>query len=64
MTATPDTKPGKLLTAKALAEALGFSEEQIWRYCRKAGFPHIRVNCRCYRFRLSDVNQWLNARTR
>ena len=53
----------KLLTARELAEALGVPTHVVYSYVRasrKNKVPHT-IEGRTYRFRLSEVRQWLEA---
>lgn len=44
-----------LITAQALAEALGLSVETIWRYTREKRIPYVAIGQRQYRYRLPEV---------
>lgn len=45
----------ELITAQALAEALNFSVETIWRYTRENRIPYVELGNRQYRYNLADV---------
>ncbi len=51
----------ELLTAQALAEALGLSVETVWRYTRENKIPYIALGNRQYRYRLADVLRSLSG---
>lgn len=51
----------ELITAQALAEALGLSVETIWRYTREQRIPYVQLGSRQYRYRLHDVINALSA---
>jgi len=54
----------RLLTPEEAAKHIGVTLSTIWRYCREGGLPHIRITSRCYRVRQSDLEAFLNSRTR
>lgn len=45
----------ELITAHALAEALGLSVGTIWRYAREKKIPYTELGRKKYRFNLADV---------
>lgn len=45
----------ELITAQALANALNFSVETIWRYTRENKIPYLVLGRKQYRYRLRDV---------
>ena len=45
----------ELITAQALAQALDFSVETIWRYTREKKIPYIELGNKQYRYRIKDV---------
>ncbi len=51
----------ELVTAQALADALGLSVETIWRYTRENKIPYIKLGKRQYRYNLQDVMQALSG---
>jgi excisionase family DNA binding protein len=46
------------------ASYLGLSKSAFWSKCRSGEIPHIRISSRCYRVRQSDLETYLNSRTR
>lgn len=48
-------KTTNLITAQALADALGLSVETIWRYTRNNKIPYITLGERQYRYNLQEV---------
>ncbi len=52
----------ELVTIREVAAMLSVSDTTIRRYVAVDGMPHIRVNSRMLRFRLSDVERWLKTR--
>ena len=51
----------ELITAQALAEALNFSVETIWRYTRENRIPYVELGNRQYRYNLADVMRRLTG---
>ena len=43
---------------------LGLSKSAFWNKCRSGEIPHIRISSRCYRVRKTDLESYLNSRTR
>ena len=67
-TASPPPKTpatGPLLTAAAAAAYLGFREQTLaaWRSAGRHDLPFVKAG-RSIRYRLSDLDAWLAARTR
>ncbi len=54
----------RLLKPKDAAELIGVAKSTIWEWCRNGRLPHIRVTPRCFRIRQSDLESFLNGRTR
>lgn len=52
-----------LVTAHALADALGLSVETIWKYTRDRKIPYIELGNRQYRYDLQEVIQALSGTT-
>jgi excisionase family DNA binding protein len=52
----------RLLTAREVAERLGFSTETILRWARRGELPAIRLPGGAIRFRESDLEWWLASR--
>lgn len=46
------------------ADYLSISKSAFWAKCRAGEIPHIRISPRCYRVRQSDLEAYLNSRTR
>jgi hypothetical protein len=53
-----------LMSCQEGASYLGLSKSAFWSKCRAGEIPHIRISSRCYRVRQSDLETYLNARTR
>jgi excisionase family DNA binding protein len=51
--------PERLLTARQIAEYIGVSPKQVYRWVQSASIPHFRISPRVIRFRLEDVEAWL-----
>ena len=54
----------ELLVSEEAARFLRYSKANLWDKCRKQEIPHIRLNSRSFRFRKSDLEQWLKERSR
>ncbi len=54
----------KLLTTQEVAELLGVSVAtlEVWRCTGRTALPFVKVG-RCVRYRLSDVERWLESQT-
>lgn len=54
-----------MLKTDEVAEMLGVAPRTLedWR-CRGGGPPYVSVSRRCVRYRLRDVETWLEARNR
>ena len=50
-----------LLTVEEMATYLEYSECQLYRWAKRNEIPHIRIG-RDIRFRLADVNEWVEKR--
>lgn len=48
-----------LVTVKQLSEALQVSKGTIYLWVKQGNLPHIRLTADCVRFRVSDVQTWL-----
>ena len=59
-----NTGRSPLLTCAEGAGYIGLSKSAFWSRCRSGEIPHIRLSRRAYRVRLSDLENYLNARTR
>jgi excisionase family DNA binding protein len=53
-----------LMSCQQGASYLGLSKSAFWNKCRTGEIPHIRLSSRCYRVRQSDLETYLNSRTR
>jgi len=53
----------ELVTAHALADALGLSVETIWKYTRDGKIPYIELGNRQYRYDLQEVIRALSGTT-
>lgn len=53
--------PSALLKAKEVADILGVSQRQVWRLVSACLLPKsVRIGG-CTRWRLSDINAWIDA---
>jgi excisionase family DNA binding protein len=52
----------RLLTAREVAERLGFSPETVLRWTRAGDLPALRLG-RSLRYRPADVDAWLELRS-
>jgi nitrogen PTS system EIIA component len=55
------TQPERLLTAREIAELLGFSASTVVDWAERGKVPAFKVGGRL-RFRASEVEEWLEAR--
>ena len=53
-----------LMSCQEGAAYLSLSKSAFWGKCRSGEIPHIRISSRCYRVRQSDLETYLNSRTR
>ena len=53
-----------LMSCQQGASYLGLSKSAFWNKCRSGEIPHIRISSRCYRVRKTDLETYLNSRTR
>jgi excisionase family DNA binding protein len=59
------TEKNELLVSEEAAQLLRISKASLWDKCRgQDPIPHIRLNSRTFRFRKSDLEQWLKERSR
>jgi predicted DNA-binding transcriptional regulator AlpA len=54
----------RLVTARELGERLGMSTAWVLDQWESGALPGFRLSSRAIRFRLSEVEQWLEARRR
>jgi prophage regulatory protein len=55
----------QLLTRKQVEQVVGLSRSSIYLMQSRGGFPRpIRVGKRAVRWRASDINNWIESRTR
>ena len=54
---------GRLLTTREVATYLGLSPETVLRRYRRGELPGIRLGSNVLRFRESELEAWLEART-
>lgn len=62
---TPHSTPDRLLTEKESAVYLGLENHQtlaVWRCNKRYQIPYIKVG-RNVRYRLSDLQRWMESRT-
>lgn len=63
--ATQQVAPDKLLNEKESAEFLGLENHQtlaVWRCNKRYQIPYIKIG-RNVRYRLSDLQRWVDSRT-
>lgn len=58
-----DNNTNRLLTAKEIARFLNLSHTTIYKMSRLKTIPCVRLPNKILRFRLSDINRWLQERT-
>ena len=63
-TTTQQEQGSSLKTCQEGASFLGISKCTFWNKCRSGEIPHIRLSARCYRVRQSDLESFINSRTR
>ena len=52
--------PEELITPEAVKQRLGIrSDRSFWAMLHRSNLPHYRLNARVIRFRLSEVEAWL-----
>ena len=63
--ATVTAPAPRLLTREEAAGFLGLSPQTLanWAHTGDGGIPFIRVSRRAIRYRMSDLERWLQART-
>lgn len=54
----------ELLKTPEASAFLRMEKATLWDKCRKKEIPHIAYNSRSFRFRKSDLEQWLKERSR
>lgn len=52
-----------LLTVAETAEYLGLADGTVYHMISEGRLPVIRLSKRCVRFRLDDLDKWLEERT-
>lgn len=59
----PAAAGSRLLTPEEVAEVTGLSTETLaqWRSQRR-GIPFLKISRNCVRYRLDDLQQWLQSR--
>lgn len=59
------TQTNQLLTEHETARLLNLTTRclQAWRL-RGTGLPFIRISSRCIRYRMSDIQQWIDSNTK
>jgi len=50
------------MTAKEVAAMLSLQQRAFWDVVHRQGMPFIRLNARVIRFRIGDVNSWIESR--
>lgn len=51
-----------LLTVGEVAELTGFAEGTLRHWVSEKRIPVVRISPRCVRFRLSDIEEWLEGK--
>jgi excisionase family DNA binding protein len=54
----------RLLSVPDVAELLGVSRAQVYRFIERNGLPALRLSNRVQRFRERDIEQWLENRAK
>jgi excisionase family DNA binding protein len=54
----------RLLSVPDVAELLGVSRAQVYRFIEREGLPALRLSNRVQRFRERDIEQWLEIRAK
>lgn len=57
------TSANKLLNAQEAADYLGLVIGTVYHMISEGRLPVIRLSKRCVRFRLDDLDKWLEERT-
>lgn len=50
-----------LLNVKEVAELTGFSVGTLYHLVSQQRIPFVRISSRCVRFRISDIEKWLDG---
>ena len=50
-----------LLTTKEVAKYLNIKMRTLYAYIQSGYIPHIRINKKTVRFKLSTINEWLKT---
>jgi excisionase family DNA binding protein len=58
-----DYKADRLLNIREVAELMGLAPGTVYHLVSQQRIPVVRLSRRCIRFRLSDVNAWLDQKT-
>jgi len=53
-----------LMSCQEGASYLGLSKSTFWEKCRAGEIPHIRISGRCYRVRMSDLEKFIESKTK
>lgn len=53
-----------LVTWEPVAELVRLKERAFWDAVKELGIPHYKLNARVIRFRLSEVERWLEKHRR
>lgn len=62
ITANQTAPSDELVDWKPVAKRLGLKERAFWDALYKQGIPHYRINSRVLRFKMSEVEEWLESR--
>jgi predicted DNA-binding transcriptional regulator AlpA len=57
------TESPPLLDAAQVAERLGMPRTRVWELTRRGALPVVRISPRELRYRLEDLEAWINRRT-
>ena len=61
--ATLNSEPVEpLVSWRPAAAAIGCDRKAFWRAVHEGGLPMYRINTRVIRFRISEVQRWLQTR--
>jgi len=62
MVSDQTTQTDDYVNWQPIAARLGIRERAFWKLVHEDGLPYYRINNRLFRFRQSDVDQWLMER--
>ncbi|MHA3774462.1 helix-turn-helix transcriptional regulator [Verrucomicrobiota bacterium sgz303538] len=56
------TPSGDLVDWRQPAKRLNLKHRAFWQAVRDQGIPHYRINARVIRFRMAEIEEWLEFR--